>query len=278
MLYNPFFLGLITRCKDEFFIKKFCNYYISQGVDKIYIIDDNSNDKTIYNNINSNKVSIIYKKNIIKTNYANTLYKQLRNNFIWMIYVDVDEFITTKKYKKNTIRYELSNTFRNCDCIKIPWVMMSCNKRKKNPKSVLKQNIYRWNHDLKHPYKSKSNANLLTKFRCRYKSIETKCIFKCSKFGGITDHAPTNKTINKPIIVDSIENKKQKLGVRHNHLRENDINTGYLLCYHYRIISYENSENKLRNNKWYIDNGYTLNDLMRTDYSEIIDNTLKIKS
>lgn len=33
-----FFLGLITRCKDEFFIKEFCDYYLSQEVDKIFII------------------------------------------------------------------------------------------------------------------------------------------------------------------------------------------------------------------------------------------------
>ena len=36
------FIGLITRCKDEYFIKEFCDYYIKQGIDKIYIIDDNT--------------------------------------------------------------------------------------------------------------------------------------------------------------------------------------------------------------------------------------------
>ena len=57
-----FFLGLITRCKDEFFIKEFCDYYLSQGVDKIFVIDDNSNDKSIYNNIDDNRIEIIYEK------------------------------------------------------------------------------------------------------------------------------------------------------------------------------------------------------------------------
>ena len=50
-----YFLGLITRCKDEYFIKEFCEYYIWQGVDKIYIIDDDSNDKSIYDGINDNR-------------------------------------------------------------------------------------------------------------------------------------------------------------------------------------------------------------------------------
>jgi hypothetical protein len=55
-----FFLGLTTRCKDEFFIKEFCDYYLSQGVDIIFIIDDNSNDKSIYDNLHDDRIEIIY--------------------------------------------------------------------------------------------------------------------------------------------------------------------------------------------------------------------------
>ena len=39
------FWAVLTRCKDEFFIKEFCEYYIAQGADKIYVIDDNSQKK-----------------------------------------------------------------------------------------------------------------------------------------------------------------------------------------------------------------------------------------
>jgi hypothetical protein len=266
------FLGLITRCKDEFFIKEFCDYYLSQGVDKIFIIDDNSNDKSIYNNINDERVQIIYEKNIIKTKYADKLYKKIRSDFKWIIYCDVDEFITTKKNIKNTIRNELTTTFKDADCIKIPWVMMSCNNRKKNPKSILKENIYRWNHNIKHP-------NDVRKFRCRYDSIEVKCIFKTKKFTSIKhDHYPCNINKNNINCVDSIYNKKEKLSSFYKNLREIDIKNGFLLCYHYRIISIENSLNKLKNNLWYIQNGYTIDDLMNSDHSEIIDETLKYKS
>ncbi len=91
---DNFFLGLLTRCKDEFYIKEFCEYYISQGVDFIYIIDDDSNDKSIYNEINSTKVKIIWEKDIIGSELPNRFYKTIRNQFEWLIYVDVDEFIT----------------------------------------------------------------------------------------------------------------------------------------------------------------------------------------
>lgn len=265
-----FFLGLITRCKDEFFIKEFCDYYLSQGVDKIFVIDDNSNDKSIYNNILDNRIEIIYEKNIIKNEYANKLYKQIKSNFKWMIYCDVDEFITTKKNIINTIKDELNTTFKDVDCIKIPWVMMSCNSIEKNPNSILSENTYRWNHNKKHPHK-------IPKFRCRYDEIEVKCIFKTDKFNSIWDHYP--KEISGHIsIVDSISKEKQKLNSFYKNLRENEIENGILLCYHYRIISKENSINKLKNNLWYIQNGYTIDDLMSSDYPEIIDETLKNKT
>ena len=263
------FLGLLTRCKDEFFIKEFCDYYLSQGVDMIYIIDDNSNDKSIYANINNDKIKIIYEKNIIDRNIANNIYKEVKNNFIWMIYVDVDEFITTKRNINYTIKQELETTFSNFDCIKVPWVMMACNNLEKNPESILKTNIYRWNHNKIHPHK-------INKFRCRYWSIEVKCIFKTDKFDSITDHFPT-KAKSRISAVDSINVKNQSVGTHYYKLREVDINNGFLLCYHYRIISRENSENKLKNNKWYIENGYTIDDLMNSDHPEIIDETLKNK-
>ena len=264
-----FFLGLITRCKDEFFIKEFCNYYLSQGVDKIFVIDDNSNDKSIYNNIEDNRIRIIYKKNIIQNNYADKFYKQIKSHFKWIIYCDVDEFITTKKNITNTIKDELNTTFKNVDCIKIPWVMMSCNSIKKNPDSILLENTYRWNHNKKHPHKKR-------KFRCRYDEIEVKCIFKTNKFNSILDHHPSSK-IGKIFVVDSITKKERQLNQLYKNLRENDIENGILLCYHYRIISEENSINKLKNNFWYIHNGYTIDDLMSSDYSEIVDETLKYK-
>ena len=52
------FIGLIVRCKDEPYVFEFVNYYITQGVDKIYIIDDNSN-KEIYKDVINNKKVIL---------------------------------------------------------------------------------------------------------------------------------------------------------------------------------------------------------------------------
>ena len=268
---------MITRCKDEFFIKEFCDYYLSQGVDKIFVIDDNSNDKSIYNNINDNRVKIIYEKNLFlkgQMHVVNKYYKQLKHKFKWIISVDVDEFITTKKNITNTIKDELNTTFKDVDCIKIPWVMMSCNNRDKNPDSILLENIHRWNHDKKHPHKIKNKTDdKRNKFRCRYDQIEVKCIFKTDKFNKINIHIP-NDPLEDHIIVDSIKKNNSLLNPFYKNLREDDIKNGYLLCYHYRIISRENCKNKLNKTQYL---KYSIEDLMNCDYSEIIDETLKNK-
>lgn len=268
-------IGLISRCKDEYFIEEFVKYYIKEGVDFLYIIDDNSTDKTIYNNIlNHSKVKIIFEKNIIDTNFANKLYKKIKDKYDWIIYVDADEFITTNKNSNKTIRQELASTFKHIHCIKIPWVMMSCNSLEKSPKSILKTNTYRWNHDLKHENK----LSVHTKFRCRYEQIEVKCIFKPLYFEDLWDHHPKSPVKNEKIkITDGIRNGPSELTPFISNLREKDIRIGHLLCYHYRIISVDNCKNKLKTNKWYIDHGYNIQDLMSTDYAEIIDFTLANK-
>jgi hypothetical protein len=225
------FLGLIARCKDEYFVKEFCDYYLGQGFDQLFIIDDDSEDKSIYADIISKKVTVIYEKDIIRNKFVKKLYRTIGHLFEWILYVDVDEFVATKLNISRTIREELKTTFSQVDCVKIPWVMMSCNGKKGNPKSVLVENTFRWNHDKKHPHS-------IDKFRCRFDSIEVKCVFKPSKFKDISDHVPiANKVLRPPTVVDSITLARRGLRGFYPQLREEKIKTGYLLCYHYRIIS-----------------------------------------
>lgn len=269
-MIKNYFLGLITRCKDERTVAEFCNYYLHEGVDIINIIDDNSDDKSIYNNVLENdRVRIFYECDIIATNYINVIYEAIKDNYEWMIAVDIDEFITTKRNSSLTIREELQNTFHSVDCVKIPWVLMSCNGLVQQPKNVLHTIIYRWNHDKKHP-------NSVHKFRCRYDKIEVKCIFRCDSYGEVGDHRPL-KHDHDVMVVDSIDCKTAKGNCFHKNLREKDIENGYLLCYHYRINSVENAVNKLTSNCWYIQNEYSLADLMSSDHPEIVDYTLRDK-
>lgn len=265
------FLSVLVRCKDEPFVHEFVNHYLREGVDFIYIIDDNSTLKYPIEVINNNKVKIFYEKNIISQNIASAIYKKIKKETEWLIYVDIDEFITTKRNFSGNIRDELKINFTDVDCIKVPWVMMSANQRKENPKSLLQETLWRWNHDKKH----KNSFTKIHKFRCRYEAIEIKSIFKPSKFNEIWDHHP-KKPINEIKCIEGVYGKPSDLTPFYSNLREKDIEKAYFVCYHYRVISRENSLDKIKNNIWY--NDYTIEDLMSTDYAEVYDETLKIKS
>ena len=78
-------------------------------------------------------------------------------------------------------------------------------------------------------------------------------------------------------IVCGIRKHKKALNPFYQQLREKDITEGYLLCYHYRIISVENCINKLQTNRWYIKNNYKLSDIMSSDHNEVEDSTLRDK-
>lgn len=273
---SKLFLGLLTRCKDEPYVHEWAQYYLDEGVDKIYIIDDNSLNKSIYDKITSDKVTVIFAKNINIGGYSSKFFNHfLRDKFTWLIYNDVDEYITTRKNPNNTIRKELETTFSSRpsqpspDCIRIPWVMMASNNIKHNPESLLKTNIYRWNHDKRHP----NPLPHIKKFRCRYDEIEVKSIFKPNKYTQIKDHIPSDNTV--PVrTVDGVYNKPINT-YRYQNLREKDIKNAYFVCHHYRVVSLENNINKLRTNVHYIRWGVTLRDFQLTDHSEIQDETIK---
>ncbi len=266
------FLALITRHKNEPFLRQFCLYYINQGIDDIYIIDDNSKDKKTLKELDFyfKNIHIIYGNDIIKKNSIKKVYQTIKKSFTWIINVDVDEYIATKKNITRTIREEILLYFNGFDCIKIPWVMMSSNNRKENPTNLLEENIYRWNHNLKH-------FSQVHKFRCRYNEIECKSIFKPDVFNDINDHMPLEANIKSPLYVDSINIKPSDSTDFYQRLREEDIKNGHLLCYHYRIISEANNIEKLNSNLWYVENKYTLSDLKNSDYAEVRDYTMANK-
>lgn len=291
-------IGLITRCKEEPYIKEFVDYYFFQGVDIITIIDDDSHKKRqLYNSIikspeykvnifkgeptgdlknvctGSKVVNLIFDKDIIKKHSANTFYKKVKSYFKWLIYVDVDEFISTRKNGENTIRDELLTTFKDVSCIKVPWVLMSCNSINKNPISLLDTNVYRWDFDKKH----ENQVTDKRKFRCRYQEIECKCIFKPAFFNSLlkSDHCPIEPR-KEPIIVESVTNGLHPLNPYYQNLREKDISVAYLVCYHYRIISVEQCLHKIKTNMWYMK--YTVDELLSTDFPEILDETMRNKN
>lgn len=266
------FLGLATRCRNDPIIVEFCDYYLNEGVDKIYIVDDASTDKSIYTPLlNNNKIHITWKEKHESQTALNHvyfgLYEKIKNDFEWMIICDVDEFITAKRNLHNTIRVELSTTFKDVDCVKIPWVMMAFNNIKHTPKTILKTNTWRRNQDAKHVVNNK-----IFKFRPRNGyAMEVKCIFKTNSFNKIERHHPL-ECVGTPLVVDH-QNREDSLSSTVRNFKENDIKTGFLLCYHYRIYSLEHATNKQTTSSL---SGYntSLENIISNDFAEIEDFTM----
>jgi hypothetical protein len=269
------FLALITRYLNEPFLDEFVEYYLHEGVDHIFVLIDAETSIPVSKKTQNNpKVSAFMSYNFKQrqTHDVNHLYSTIRNKFTWVIFVDCDEFITTYKNEKSSIRKELETTFRDVDCIKIPWVMMSSNGQEKDPPSVLQYLNTRWNHDLRHPHPSKWH-----KGRCRYDSIEVKCISRCSKFKTLNLHHPMNET-KDAICIDSVDCEEAYFNPFFENLRESSIRRAYMLCFHYRIYSQESAKRKLINNKL---DGYKKTNfsyLMQSDYSDTVDDFMKNKS
>jgi len=271
------FLSLIVRCFNEPFLDEFVDYYFAEGVNIIYILFDTKSTIPISDKVKNNPFVIIIPSeninNIVKENLwknTNILYSKIRHTSEWFMYIDCDEFITTRKHSQLTICDELKTTFKDADCIKIPWIMMSCNGIENDPNSLLEDLTYRWNHDLKHVH-----PNNWTKGRCRYDKIEVKCIFKGKKFNNLSMHIPL-EPIGDINCVNSINCNKSIVSPFYNNLREKDINVARLICHHYRIISKESCLRKIKTSNL---SGYNcdVENLLLCDYPEIIDETLKIK-
>lgn len=273
------FLAIICRIRNEhFMMKTFIPYYLDQGVDKIYLIDDNSDfpyDETVTNN---DKVVFIQGSLARKTGDqmadANHIYQQIRPYTKWVMTIDADEFVYTKKH--TTIRECLETEFRNADCVFIPWVMFSFNKREVDGDDIITDYLYRWNHDKKHPH-----PNNDPKSRCRYDKIECKSIFKTDAYSSLKNpHNPTDPVITHPNVRESIYNKPHKKRYYLN-FREKHIRDSIMLCNHYRFSSVDKIKDKCRktafNNYSRFDVDTCIENCILSDNPEVYDDYLKSK-
>ena len=277
------FLTVLTRSRNSnVFLESFVKHYLAEGVDEIYILDDNSTEQIPEYVANNPKV-FIYEStcfegpNVVPLQDTRLLYQHLLKDLTeWLIFVDIDEFITTRRNSKKTIREELETTFKEADHIKVPWVLFTSNNKIKDPKQILLENTWRWNHDKKHPIDSK-------KWGCRYDKIEVKSIFKPDKFQSIATHCPQHP-IKKINIVDGVDNtfnyaNVDETEIWYYNLREECINRAYLVCNHYRIISKNQIQQRIEQSRFPNDQVFNIADLLNSyDKSEIEDTFLKEKA
>ena len=132
--YNNLKVGICTPIKRENkYIIEFIEYYEKYGIDKIFLydnndIDDESFDKIIANYIEKGLVKVINWRGIKKIRFLmrNECFLKNNDNFDWLIFYDVDEFIYLKNY--SNIKHFLSEPrFKNCIKINLNWVIHTDN-------------------------------------------------------------------------------------------------------------------------------------------------------
>lgn len=266
-------IGLITRCRNEPYVNEFVNHYINEGVDGIYIVDDESREDTFRDVARCPAVQVVTGLPFTNGPELQVVYDRIRKEYDWILIADMDEYITAKKNIHNTVRDELLTTFRYVECVKIPWVMMAFNGIEGNPECLLETNTYRWNHSKKHRSASKER-----KLRCRYREIETKCAFKTEAFDRVWYHGPIREDLDGVRVVDGIYNKEALLDPYYRNLREKDISRAFLLCFHHRGVSKQRCREKRVGTHIKPYRRIHAEELIARDFPEVVDETLRVKS
>ena len=276
-------IALVVRVKNEPYVEEFVRYYVNEGISHIFIFDDMS---TVHTeelrrlSTSSLPVTVIQSPlggpgSINDPPLVHDLYEHvIRPTFDWVINVDVDEFIAPRRTPNSTIRQELETTFANVDCVCIPWVMMAFGGRAKNPASLLEETTTRWNYDNRY-----APTSSLEKYdsRSRYDFIEAKSIWRPSAYAQWKVHIPaSSRRADKK--VSGVDAQPVRLkGSRMPTPRERDISTAHLLCYHFRVYSLEHAASKIDGNRQHTYNRSTLRDVTSNDYSDVFDDTLRVR-
>ena len=196
-------LCLLAIFKNEAHIlKEWVEHYIKEGVDKFFLINNNSNDNfydVLLPYINSGIVTL----NNDDRNYSQTAiyndYIDACKQYKWVIVCDLDEFIYARKCFKR-IKQFLKSLDDNVSQVCIPWKMFGSNGYdsydKPQPESVIQTFTKRLDCNGLINNKSIVKTKFLKKFEIHEHSVT----------GGIQYNEPNNRffmSINEDILQNS---------------------------------------------------------------------------
>ena len=119
---------------EELYIKEWIDWHNYLGVDHIIIGDNNDSNyefplkPIIQDYIDQGYVEVINLNDKLgcQNQFYNEVYQKYKNNFDWIGFIDIDEFIELPAY--NNLHHFLSdNKFNNYDSIILPWLNFNDN-------------------------------------------------------------------------------------------------------------------------------------------------------
>jgi len=227
-------LCLISIFKNESHIfEEWIQHYIHQGVDKLYLIDNNSDDnylKILQPYIDTNVIELIVDtRSQIQVDAYNRHFLDKSKEYDWCMVVDLDEFVYARKGFK-TIKEYLSTLDDSISQIFIPWKIFGSNKYKEQPQSIIKSFTKRTNYD-------KPSGCQGVVYHNDYKYSLIKCIVKTKylKHFNIHSHITTN---NNYISSDNRNDNLHPTMKEFSKIDEQILENSFLHLNHYVIQSY----------------------------------------
>jgi hypothetical protein len=145
-------LAIITRFKNERHIMfEWINHHLLEDIDKIFLIDHNSNDNYLEENnwieplILHDKIEFL-KSNIDDQAEDYNYYLEKIKKYDWIIQIDMDEFIFTP-HQNTTLKNILNEKYYDYDFINIHWKLFT-HSNVFQPNSVIENNIFTHEDDI----------------------------------------------------------------------------------------------------------------------------------
>ena len=139
---KPFDLGIIVQIKNEgMVIDEWIQHYLWQGVQKFYIIDNDSTDNTVevlkpYSDVI--QYFFMPEKYSQEKNYNTVLNDYAKQECEWLLICDADEYIYNTTNNKTIVDYLLELDSDEVNQISIPWKMFGSSDFDKQPSNIRK--------------------------------------------------------------------------------------------------------------------------------------------
>lgn len=120
---------------EELYIREWIEWNKKIGIDHIVLADNNDSDyeillqPIIQDYIDEGYVELIDKKNIlgVQQPFYNEVYLNRRDEFDWMGFIDIDEFIELPAYNNNIHKFLSDIKFINCEAVILSWLLYNDN-------------------------------------------------------------------------------------------------------------------------------------------------------
>lgn len=211
-------------------LTEWIQYYINQGVEHFYLIDNGSTDDYESKNIEyEGKITLVkddtrYKsltQNILATKY---FLEKVKKSSTWVMYLDCDEYIYIPEFEN--IQCFLEDFDKREEYLKItdifvPWKIFGSSNLEKQPRSIIQSFDKRLSCE-SFINRSKTNYYGHGKTITRTEHLTELCIHKCN-------FVVPRQTLNPDYSINNVE----------HFFKNNLYKNNFIFCNHYMVMSKE---------------------------------------